>query len=94
MPSKTAQNATIKTRTSAIALALLLLTPMLSVPLSADFVCTRYKNTDIVNWGGQYGYVCADTGPGCTECINFHPGGVQWCHWGTPTDIYCIDQAY
>lgn len=66
----------------------------LATPLPADFQCTRYSNSAASYFGDYYGWACAETGPGCTECINFHPGGVQWCHWGTPTDIYCIDQAY
>jgi hypothetical protein len=81
-------------RTIGLAAVFFVIALMPATDSSAEFSCTRYRNTAATYDGPDYGWVCSGSGTGCTECINFHPGGVQWCVWGTPSDIYCIDQAY
>jgi len=39
----------------------------------------------------SYGYYCGGTGGSCTECYNFHPGGVQVCIYISLWNMYCTD---
>lgn len=39
----------------------------------------------------DFGYYCGGSGGGCTECVNFHPGGVEVCVYYNFWNIYCTD---
>jgi predicted small secreted protein len=63
---------------------------VLAFPLVAAADCNSYNGSGM-DYQEGYGHYCGGTGPSCTECVNFHPGGVQVCIYVTFWDIYCTD---
>jgi hypothetical protein len=64
-----------------------------SLTLPADAaVCGSYSNSS-AHWAPDYGFVCAGTGGGCSECTEFGSGGYSVCV-ADSTGVYCIDYQY
>ena len=75
------------TKGKAFFLAIVLL--LLALPAAAE-TCNSYSGVSPQHEDG-YGYYCGGSGGGCTECVNFHPGGVQVCIYYNLWNIYCTD---
>lgn len=73
-----------KSKTVFLAIFLLLL----ALPAAAE-TCNSYGGGPQHEEG--YGYYCGGSGGGCTECVNFHPGGVQVCVYRYTWNMYCTD---
>lgn len=64
---------------------------ILSVP-KADASCNGYSNSRSAFFFG-YGWACAYTGPGCTECVEMYSGGYSVCITSGGESI-CYDYQY
>lgn len=74
-----------KGKTILLAIALLLVT----LPAAAE-TCNSYGGVSPQH-EVDFGYYCGGTGAGCTECYNFHPGGVFVCVFWQTWDRWCTD---
>lgn len=63
---------------------------LLVFPLAVAADCNTYSGSGM-DYQEGYGYYCGGTGGSCTECYNFHPGGVQVCIYISLWNMYCTD---
>jgi predicted small secreted protein len=68
--------------------AVLVLVLVFPVVLAAD--CNTWQGVGVAHTD-EYGYFCGGEASGCTECVNFHPGGVQSCVYITIDYLWCTD---
>ena len=62
------------------------------LPPAEAAICGSYSNSSAYYFPG-YGFACAGTGGGCSECTEFGGGGYTVCVEDS-SGVYCIDYQY